>query len=93
MLTSDGKYEIYIIECQNIVDMTWFIVNPDKYMKPIEGQFAIMSNCHEKTGIWGSFDLDDMRKLYCGLMKYNPEHRFRVTKLDIWQESTVIWGG
>lgn len=79
MMIHDGKYEIFIVQSKNEND-EWENVDVDK-------------TCFEKTGVKCTFDIDKARKLFCELIKGRPhnERNHRVCKVDIWQDTTLIW--
>jgi hypothetical protein len=80
MMLHDGKYEIFIVQKRNEND-EWENVDVDE-------------TCFKNTGVKGTTDIDKARKLFCELMKgraLNDPRNYRVCKLDIWQDTTLIW--
>ena len=103
MLKQDGKYQIYIIQHQYNKEGNWCNSDIDTFEpnslkrwkdgKELEPWCHLSANgtCWQETGIHGTFDIDDARKMILLLKKHNEQHNFRVVRVDIWQDSFVVW--
>lgn len=86
ILHNDGSYTIYTIKCRKLNrDSNYYYANLCTFGFP-EG-FKSSDECWQKTGIHGTFNLDEAKNAIKFLYDKHPDYLFKFVKLTLNQKT------
>lgn len=106
MNIKDGSYEFYILECRNMAEVgdVWFKVSlhrdqlwriPGMLNKDLEfnhpvKEFTSHGDCFKDFGVYGTYNIATAKSLLILLKRHNGFRCFRIRKINLRQESSIV---
>lgn len=86
ILREDGEYEFFQI--QHYMKDKWFASNLDHFGYP--NGFRASDPCWQKTGNYGTFDMEQARKGLKWISEKHADYQFRIALITIRQTTTIL---